>query len=108
MTETSPVSTQTRADDDLDRRTATIGRVHPHVEVKVVDPTTGEAVERGDPGELCTRGYSVMLGYWDDDEKTREGPDARGWLHTGELAAMRDDGYCATVGRIKAMVFRRA
>ena len=77
MTETSPVSTQTRADDDLDRRTATIGRVHPHVEIKIVDPATGETVERGEPGELCTRGYSVMLGYWDDDEKTRGGDRRR-------------------------------
>ena len=77
MTETSPVSCQTRADDDLDRRTATIGRVHPHVEIKIVDPATGETVERGEPGEFCTRGYSVMLGYWDDDEKTAEAIDAR-------------------------------
>ncbi|MGZ5398579.1 MAG: AMP-binding protein, partial [Nocardioides sp.] len=106
MTETSPVSTQTRADDDLDRRTATIGRVHPHVEVKVVDPMTGETVERGAPGELCTRGYSVMLGYWDDPEKTREAIDDEGWMHTGDLAEMRDDGYCTIVGRIKDMVIR--
>jgi len=111
MTETSPVSTQTRADDDLDRRTATIGRVHPHVEVKVVDPTTGETVERGKAGELCTRGYSVMLGYWplhDEEgrEKTREAIDADGWMHTGDLAEMRDDGYCTIVGRIKDMVIR--
>ncbi|MEJ7796051.1 MAG: AMP-binding protein [Nocardioides sp.] len=111
MTETSPVSTQTRADDDLDRRTATIGRVHPHVEVKVVDPSTGETVERGEPGELCTRGYSVMLGYWplhdeEGNEKTREAIDADGWMHTGDLAEMREDGYCAIVGRIKDMVIR--
>ena len=77
MTETSPVSTQTRADDDLDRRTATIGRVHPHVEIKIVDPATGETVERGEPGELCTRGYSVMIGYWHDAEKTDEAIDSR-------------------------------
>jgi fatty-acyl-CoA synthase len=106
MTETSPVSTQTRADDDLDRRTATIGRVHPHVEVKVVDPATGETVERGETGELCTRGYSVMLGYWQDEEKTREAIDEDGWMHTGDLAEMREDGYCNIVGRIKDMVIR--
>ena len=106
MTETSPVSTQTRADDDLERRTATIGRVHPHVEIKVVDPVTGETVDRGQPGELCTRGYSVMLGYWDDDEKTREAIDDEGWMHTGDLAEMRSDGYCNIVGRIKDMVIR--
>jgi fatty-acyl-CoA synthase len=106
MTETSPVSTQTRRDDDLDRRTATIGRVHPHVEIKVVDPATGETVERGNPGELCTRGYSVMLGYWDDPEKTDEAIDSDGWMHTGDLAEMREDGYCNIVGRIKDMVIR--
>ena len=106
MTETSPVSCQTRADDDLDRRTATIGRVHPHVEIKIVDPTTGETVERGEPGEFCTRGYSVMLGYWDDQEKTDEAIDADGWMHTGDLAEMREDGYCNIVGRIKDMVIR--
>ena len=106
MTETSPVSCQTRADDDLDRRTATIGRVHPHVEIKIVDPTTGETVERGEPGEFCTRGYSVMLGYWQDEEKTAEAIDADGWMHTGDLAEMREDGYCNIVGRIKDMVIR--
>lgn len=106
MTETSPVSCQTRADDDLERRTATIGRVHPHVEVKIVDPVTGQTVERGRPGELCTRGYSVMLGYWDDPEKTAEAIDADGWMHTGDLAEMREDGYCNIVGRIKDMVIR--
>src|SRR3954462_12538983 len=106
MTETSPVSCQTRADDDLERRTATIGRVHPHVEIKIVDPVTGETVPRGEPGEFCTRGYSVMLGYWDDPEKTAEAIDADGWMHTGDLAEMRDDGYCNIVGRIKDMVIR--
>ena len=106
MTETSPVSTQTRADDDLDRRTATIGRVHPHVEVKVVDPLTGDTLARGETGEFCTRGYSVMLGYWHDEEKTREAIDEDGWMHTGDLAVMREDGYCAIVGRIKDMVIR--
>jgi fatty-acyl-CoA synthase len=106
MTETSPVSCQTRAEDDLDRRTATIGRVHPHVEIKIVDPGTGETVERGEPGEFCTRGYSVMLGYWDDAEKTEEAIDSDGWMHTGDLAEMREDGYCNVVGRIKDMVIR--
>ncbi len=106
MTETSPVSTQTRADDDLDRRTATIGRVHPHVEIKIVDPGTGATLERGEPGELCTRGYSVMLGYWKDEEKTAEAIDSEGWMHTGDLAVMREDGYALVVGRIKDMVIR--
>src|SRR5690348_11248993 len=105
MTETSPVSTQTRADDDLDRRTSTIGRVHPHVEIKIVD-AAGTTVERGEPGEFCTRGYSVMLGYWKDPEKTAEAIDADGWMHTGDLAVMREDGYCNIVGRIKDMVIR--
>ncbi len=106
MTETSPVSCQTRGDDDLDRRTATIGRAHPHVEVKIVDPATGATVERGETGEFCTRGYSVMLGYWDDSERTAETVDADGWMHTGDLAVMREDGYCNIVGRIKDMVIR--
>lgn len=106
MTETSPVSCQTRSDDDLERRTATIGRVHPHVEIKVVDAVTGETVPRGEAGEFCTRGYSVMLGYWKDEEKTAEAIDADGWMHTGDLAVMREDGYCQIVGRIKDMVIR--
>src|SRR3954462_1909315 len=106
MTETSPVSCQTRADDDLERRTATIGRVHPHVEIKIVDPVTGETVPRGEPGEFCTRGYSVMLGYWDEPEKTAEAIDDEGWMHTGDLAVMREDSYCNIVGRIKDMVIR--
>ncbi len=106
MTETSPVSCQTGSDDDLAHRTETIGRVHPHVEVKVVDPATGETVEREVTGELCTRGYSVMIGYWDDPEKTAEAIDADGWMHTGDLAVMREDGYCNIVGRIKDMVIR--
>jgi fatty-acyl-CoA synthase len=106
MTETSPVSTQTRTDDDVDRRTSSIGRVHPHVEIKIVDPVTGESVERGEPGEFCTRGYSVMLGYWNDDERTAEAIDPDGWMHTGDLAEMREDGYCNIVGRIKDMVIR--
>lgn len=106
MTETSPVSCQTRVDDDLERRTASIGRAHPHVEIKVVDPETGATVARGEPGEFCTRGYSVMLGYWNDDEKTAQAIDSDGWMHTGDLAVMRDDGYCNIVGRIKDMVIR--
>jgi fatty-acyl-CoA synthase len=106
MTETSPVSCQTRDDDDLERRTATIGRVHPHVEIKIVDPVTGVTVERGETGEFCTRGYSVMLGYWDEPAKTAEAVDADGWMHTGDLAVMREDGYCNIVGRIKDMVIR--
>ncbi|UNB53759.1 AMP-binding protein [Mycolicibacterium sp. YH-1] len=115
MTETSPVSCQTRRDDDLERRTSSIGRAHPHVEVKIVDPDTGAVVARGEPGEFCTRGYSVMLGYWRDDEKTsadarsrynREAIDSDGWMHTGDLAVMGQDGYCNVVGRIKDMVIR--
>ena len=106
MTETSPVSTQTRRDDDLDRRTATVGRVMPHLEVKVCDPATGAMVERGQPGELCTRGYSVMLGYWENPEATAEAIDAVGWMHTGDLAVMREDGYVNIVGRIKDLVIR--
>ncbi|WP_078354058.1 AMP-binding protein [Mycobacteroides chelonae] len=106
MTETSPVSCQTLVDDDLDRRTATVGRAHPHVEIKVVDPGTGETVERGHSGELCTRGYSVMLGYWNNEEYTREVIDSDGWMHSGDLAVMREDGYCTIIGRIKDMVIR--
>jgi len=106
MTETSPVSCQTLHDDDLDRRTATIGRAHPHIEVKIVDPETGDVVDRGQPGEFCTRGYSVMLGYWENPEKTAEAIDQDGWMHTGDLAVMREDGYCTVVGRIKDMVIR--
>ena len=106
MTETSPVSCQTLVDDDLELRTASIGRVHPHLEIKIVDPATGETVERGQPGEYCTKGYSVMLGYWEEPEKTREAIDEDGWMHTGDLAEMREDGYCNIVGRIKDMVIR--
>jgi fatty-acyl-CoA synthase len=106
MTETSPVSTQTGADDDLDRRTSTVGRVHPHLEVKVVDPATGLTVPRGGTGEFCTRGYSVMLGYWNEPEKTAEVIDAARWMHTGDLAVMDADGYLNIVGRIKDMVIR--
>ena len=106
MTETSPVSTQTRVDDSVERRVATVGRVGPHIEVKVVDPATGLTVPRGAPGELCTRGYSVMLGYWRQPDKTSEVIDAARWMHTGDLAVMDDDGYLSITGRIKDMVIR--
>jgi fatty-acyl-CoA synthase len=106
MTETSPVSTQTTAEDDLDHRVSTVGRVHPHLEVKLVDPATNAVVERGRPGELLTRGYSVMLGYWEDEERTAEAVDRAGWMHTGDLATMDDDGYLNIVGRSKDMVIR--
>jgi fatty-acyl-CoA synthase len=106
MTETSPVSTQTGADDDLDRRTSTVGRVHPHLEVKIVDPETGLTVPRGETGEFCTRGYSVMLGYWNEPEKTAEVLDRARWMHTGDLAVMDAEGYLNIVGRIKDMVIR--
>ncbi|MDX8153203.1 AMP-binding protein [Patulibacter brassicae] len=105
MTETSPVSTQTRRDDPLERRVGTIGRVGPHLEVKVVDPE-GRTVPRGEVGELCTRGYSVMRGYWEDPEKTAEAIDAAGWMHTGDLATMDEQGYLNVVGRAKDMVIR--
>ncbi|MFF7970872.1 AMP-binding protein [Streptomyces sp. NPDC007905] len=106
MTETSPVSLQTRIDDDLEHRTATVGRVLPHLEVKVVDPATGVTQPRGSAGELCTRGYSVMLGYWNEPDKTAEAVDAGRWMHTGDLAVMREDGYVEIVGRIKDMIIR--
>ncbi len=106
MTETSPVSLQTRRDDDLEHRTGTVGRVLPYLEVKVVDPATGVTQPRGTAGELCTRGYSVMLGYWNEPEKTAEAIDAGRWMHTGDLAMMREDGYVEIVGRIKDMIIR--
>ena len=106
MTETSPVSTQTAADDPIDKRVGTVGRVHPHVEVKVVDPRRAPPSAAGESGELCTRGYSVMLGYWNDPERTAEAIDADGWMHTGDLAVMDDDGYLNIVGRIKDMIIR--
>jgi fatty-acyl-CoA synthase len=106
MTETSPVSTQTGADDDLDRRTATVGRTHPHLESKIIDPATGLTVPRGQTGELCTRGYSVMLGYWNEPAKTAEVLDSARWMHTGDLAVMDEAGYLNIVGRIKDMVIR--
>ncbi len=106
MTETSPVSTQTGADDDMERRVSTVGRVHPHVEIKVIDPETGLVQPRGSHGELCTRGYSVMLGYWNEPDKTAEAIDAGRWMHTGDLAVMDEAGYLNIVGRIKDMVIR--
>jgi fatty-acyl-CoA synthase len=106
MTETSPVSTQTRVDDSVERRVATVGRTGPHLESKVVDPATGLTVPRGVPGELCTRGYSVMLGYWDQPDKTSEVIDAARWMHTGDLAVMDDDGYLSITGRIKDLEIR--
>src|SRR3954463_2852699 len=106
MTETSPVSTQTAADDSVDKRVGTVGRVHPHVEVKIVDPATERVVPRGEAGELLTRGYSVMLGYWNDPDRTAEAIDSARWMHTGDLATMDTDGYVNIVGRIKDMVIR--
>jgi len=106
MTETSPVSCQTRPDDDTERRVSTVGRVHPHVEVKIINPDTGLVLPLGEPGEMCTRGYSVMLGYWDEPEKTAEAIDAGRWMHTGDLATMDAAGYLNIVGRIKDMVIR--
>ncbi len=106
MTETSPVSFQTLPDDDTERRVSTVGAIHPHVEAKVVDPSTGQVVPRGTPGELLTRGYLVMLGYWGNEAATREAIDAARWMHTGDLAVMREDGYLNIVGRIKDMIIR--
>ena len=105
MTETSPVSFQSDIDDPLERRVGTVGRVHPHVEVKIVD-AQGNTVERGAAGELCTRGYSVMRGYWDEPERTAESVDAQGWMHTGDLAVIDAQGYCNIVGRVKDMIIR--
>jgi fatty-acyl-CoA synthase len=106
MTETSPVSTQSALDDPLDKRVTTVGRVHPHLEVKIVHPDTGAVVPRGTPGELCTRGYSVMLGYWNNPEATAHALDAAGWMHTGDLATLDDEGYVKIVGRIKDLIIR--
>ena len=106
MTETSPVSTQSSPDDPLERRVATVGRVHPHLEIKLVDPDTGALVPHGTPGELCTRGYSVMLGYWDNPTATDAAIDPAGWMHTGDLATMDPDGFIKIVGRLKDMIIR--
>jgi fatty-acyl-CoA synthase len=105
MTETSPVSFQSGRDDPVELRVSTVGRIQPHLEVRIVD-RDGRTVPRGEAGELCTRGYSVMLGYWNDEARTREAIDADGWMHTGDLASIDDDGYCRIVGRIKDMVIR--
>jgi fatty-acyl-CoA synthase len=105
MTETSPVSFQSAVDDPLEKRVATVGRVHPHVQVKIIDDN-GRIVPRGTSGELCTRGYCVMLGYWDDEEQTRDSIDAAGWMHTGDLAVIDEQGYCDIVGRVKDMIIR--
>jgi len=106
MTETSPVSTQTAVDDPIDQRVASVGRVHPHVEIKIVDAASGATVRRGEPGEFCTRGYSVMLGYWNDAERTAESIDGEGWMHTGDVGTIDHDGYGNIVGRIKDMIIR--
>ena len=106
MTETSPVSTQSRTNDSLQKRVSTVGPAHPHIEIKVVDPESGRVVPRGTPGEFCTRGYSVMLGYWNNETATDEAIDAARWMHTGDLATMDEDGYLNIVGRIKDMVIR--
>jgi fatty-acyl-CoA synthase len=106
MTETSPVSFQSTTDDALEARVSTVGAIHPHVECKVIEPETGRIVPRGTPGELCTRGYSVMLGYWNDEAATKASIDGAGWMHTGDLAVIRDDGYAMIVGRLKDMIIR--
>ncbi|MDX1666803.1 MAG: AMP-binding protein, partial [Saprospiraceae bacterium] len=106
MTETSPVSTQTRVGTPLEKQVSTVGQIHPHLEVKVIDPETGLVCPLSTPGELCTRGYSLMLGYWNDEERTREAIDSARWMHTGDLATIDDDGYVNIVGRIKDMNIR--
>ena len=106
MTETSPVSTQTMTTDTIERRVSTVGRVHPHVEIKIIDPDSGKTVEQGRDGELCTRGYSVMLGYWNDPERSEDSIDTEGWMHSGDLATMDSEGYVNIVGRIKDMIIR--
>ncbi|MBV9897740.1 MAG: AMP-binding protein, partial [Chloroflexi bacterium] len=106
MTETSSVATQTTPDDQLDTQVCTVGRAHPHVEIKIVDPQTGRTVPRGTPGEQCTRGYNVMLRYWNDPEATKRAIDSARWMHTGDLATMDEDGYLRIVGRIKDMLIR--
>ncbi len=106
MTETSPVSTQCTTDDPLERRVSTVGRVHPHVEIKIIDPSTGAVVPRDTPGELCSRGYIVMRGYWNNEDATRQAIDPARWMHTGDLATMDADGYLNIVGRIKDMIIR--
>ena len=106
MTETSPVSTESCTDDPLELRVTTVGTVHPHVEIKIIDPETGAIVPRGTAGEFCTRGYSVMLGYWDNPEKNRAIIDNKRWLHTGDIAIMDENGYVSIVGRLKDLIIR--
>jgi fatty-acyl-CoA synthase len=106
MTEVSPVSTQTRADAPFEKRVSTVGQVHPHLEIKIIDPATGQIVPTGTPGELCSRGYSIMLGYWNNEEATRNAIDAARWMHSGDLAMMDEEGYINIVGRIKDMIIR--
>jgi fatty-acyl-CoA synthase len=106
MTETSPVTTQVRRDDTLENRCGTVGQVFPHTEIKIVDPDSGRTLPRGEPGEFLARGYCVMRGYWNDPERTDEAIDASGWMHTGDLATMDEQGYVRVVGRIKDMVIR--
>jgi fatty-acyl-CoA synthase len=106
MTETSPVSAQTFGNDPIDKRVATVGTAHPYIEIKIIDPKTGAIVPRGERGEFCTRGYSVMLGYWGDKENTAKVIDTNGWMHTGDVATMDDDGFVAIVGRIKDIIIR--
>jgi fatty-acyl-CoA synthase len=106
MTETSPVSFQSAVDDPIEARVSTVGRIHPHVECKIINPESGEIVPRGIPGELCTRGYSLMLGYWNDPQATAVSIDSNAWMHSGDLAVMRDDGYVNISGRIKDMIIR--
>ncbi|MEO1653228.1 MAG: AMP-binding protein, partial [Bacteroidota bacterium] len=106
MTETSPVSTQTRMGTPLEKQVSTVGQIHPHLEVKVIDPENGKVLPIGEAGELCTRGYSVMLGYWNDEARTRDAIDAARWMHTGDLATIDEDGYVNIVGRIKDMIIR--
>ena len=106
MTETSPVSTQSRVDDPLEKRVSTVGTIHPHVEVKIIDAATGQILPRGETGEICTRGYSVMLGYWEDSHSTHSAIDAGRWMHTGDLGVLDEEGYLKIVGRIKDMVLR--
>ena len=106
MTETGPVSTQTRIDAPLEKRVGTVGVIHPHLEIKIVDPATGKVVPLGKPGEMCTRGYSVMLGYWNNPQATAQSIDSAHWMHTGNLATMDHEGYINIVGRIKDLIIR--
>jgi len=106
MTETSPVSTQTKIGTPLIKQVSTVGQIHPHLEIKIIDEQTGQVVPIGQPGELCTRGYSIMLGYWNDPERTAESIDSARWMHTGDIAIMDEEGYVNIAGRIKDMIIR--